>query len=62
MAIDPRVSGKLRSERDDDRLTEDDIAKAKLGPRGVPGAPDTVRKTPELTKNTSPITDPGHTE
>jgi|tagenome__1003787_1003787.scaffolds.fasta_scaffold19166207_1 hypothetical protein len=54
MAIDPRTQGKLRSGRDDHRPTEDDIAKAKLGPRGVPGAPDAVRETPEMTKNTPP--------
>jgi hypothetical protein len=62
MTDDPRVLGKLRAERDDDRPTEDDIAKSKLGPRGVPGAPDLVRKTPDLTKNTPPIIDPGHTQ
>ncbi len=62
MTIDPRVLGKLRSQRDDDRLTEDDIAKAKLGPRGVPGAPDTGRMTPDRKKKTPPIIDPGHTQ
>jgi hypothetical protein len=62
MAIDPRVLGKLRAERDDGRPTEDDIAKAKLGPRGIPGEPPVVRETPELKKNTPPIIDPGHTQ
>jgi hypothetical protein len=28
--------------REEERLTEDEIARRKLGPRGVPGAPDTA--------------------
>jgi hypothetical protein len=31
--------------------TEDDIAREKLGPRGVPGAPDPRKLTPEQEKN-----------
>jgi hypothetical protein len=34
-----------------DRPTEDDIARRKLGPRGVPGAPDTATMTPQQKKN-----------
>ena len=34
-----------------DRQTEDDIARKKLGPRGVPGAPDTAKITPQEEKN-----------
>ena len=33
-----------------DRLTEDEIAREKLGPRGVPGAPDTARMRRERTR------------
>jgi hypothetical protein len=33
--------------------SEDDIARAKLGPRGVPGAPDPARMTPQQLKNTT---------
>ena len=30
---------------------EDDIAREKLGPRGVPSAPDTAKMTPQEKKN-----------
>jgi hypothetical protein len=33
--------------REEDRLTEDEIARRKLGPRGVPGAVDTAKMTPQ---------------
>jgi hypothetical protein len=36
---------------EDDRPTEDDLARAKLGPRGVPGQPDTAKMTPQQKKN-----------
>jgi hypothetical protein len=35
---------------DEDRPTEDDIAREKLGPRGVPGAGDTAKMTPQREK------------
>ncbi len=37
--------------REEDRQTEDEIARKKLGPRGVPGAPDTAKMTPQEEKN-----------
>jgi hypothetical protein len=37
--------------REEDRQTEDEIARKKLGPRGVPGAPDTAKMTPQEGKN-----------
>ena len=37
--------------REQDRQTEDDIAREKLGARGVPGAPDTAKMTPQEKKN-----------
>jgi hypothetical protein len=40
-----------RDTRDEDRLTEDEIARRKLGPRGVPGGPDTSKMTPQQKKN-----------
>lgn len=43
------------------RLSEDDIARALLGPRGVPGKPDTAKMTPQQEKNFPKYTDPGHT-
>jgi hypothetical protein len=36
--------------REEDRRTEDDIARKKLGPQGVPGVPDTARMTPQVEK------------
>jgi hypothetical protein len=44
------------------RLSEDDIARARLGPRGVPGKPDTAKMTPQQEKNMPKYVDPGHTE
>lgn len=40
--------------------TEDDIAKAKLGPRGVPGEPDKPAKDPDELQIPTYV-DPGHT-
>jgi hypothetical protein len=36
---------------EEERQTEDEIARKKLGPRGVPGAPDTATMTPRESKN-----------
>jgi hypothetical protein len=44
------------------RLTEDDMARAQLGPRGIPGKPDTAKMTPQQEKNMPKYVDPGHTE
>ena len=41
-----------RESRDDERPTEDDIAREKLGPRGVPGEPDQATMTPQRAKKT----------
>jgi hypothetical protein len=38
--------------REEDRLTEDEMARRKLGPRGVPGAPDTAVMTPQSEQET----------
>ena len=37
--------------RDEERLTEDEMARRKLGPRGVPSAPDTATMTRQSAKN-----------
>jgi hypothetical protein len=37
--------------REEDRPTEDDIARKKLGPRGVPDAADTAKMTPQEDEN-----------
>jgi hypothetical protein len=34
-----------------ERLTEDEIARRKLGPRGVPGGQDFAKMTPQQEKN-----------
>ena len=36
--------------REEERLTEDEMARQKLGPRGVPGAPDTATMTRQNAK------------
>src|SRR3569833_658780 len=38
---------------------EDDIQREQLGPRGVPGAPDPARMTPQREKKTPKQGDPG---
>src|SRR5580704_8452984 len=43
--------GMPRNTGDEERLTEDEIARRKLGPRGVPGGPDTSKMTPQQKKN-----------
>jgi hypothetical protein len=48
--------------REEGRLTEDEIARRKLGPRGVPGAPDTATMTPQYRKNLPEVGEfDGHT-
>jgi len=37
---------------EDERPTEDDIAREKLGPRGIPGAPSPTKMTPQREKKT----------
>jgi hypothetical protein len=36
--------------REEERETEDQMARRKLGPRGVPGEPDSARMTPQRKK------------
>jgi hypothetical protein len=36
---------------DKERLTEDEIARRKLGPRGVPGGEGSAKMTPQQRKN-----------
>jgi hypothetical protein len=44
--MEPSHGGNGQLDDGKPRLTEDDIARALLGPRGVPGKPDTARMTP----------------
>jgi hypothetical protein len=41
--------------------SEDGIRREQLGPRGVPGAPDPAKMTPQRAKKTPKNIDPGHT-
>ena len=46
------MTGKIReATREEERETEDQIARRKLGPRGQPGAPDTTALTPQSEEN-----------
>jgi hypothetical protein len=40
-----------RKPRQEERPTEDDLARQKLGPRGVPNAPDSATMTPQQEEN-----------
>lgn len=48
--------------REEDRPTEDDAVREKLGPRGIPGGPDRTKMTPQREKKTPKSGDfDGHT-
>ena len=55
---------KALREDPDKRPSEDDLVRQHLGPRGVPGAPDPARMTPERRKKTPLLDDipPEHTK
>ena len=61
MTQTPVEKGRVRQARDDGRPTEDDIAKAKLGPQGMLGKPDkpSIADADEL--QLPKTIDPGHT-
>jgi hypothetical protein len=61
MAQTIREKAKIRQNRDDDRPTEDDIARRDLGPRGKKGGPDTAKMTQDSELQTPSPIDPGHT-
>jgi hypothetical protein len=51
-----------RETTEQDRRTEDDIAREKLGPRGVPNQPSPAKMTPQREKKTPKSGDfDGHT-
>jgi hypothetical protein len=60
MVQTPIEKATVRQARDDDRPTEDDIAKAKLGPQGVPGKPDKPPIADEDELQLPKALDPGH--
>jgi hypothetical protein len=47
-----RSSAMTPKSNDDERPTEDDIAREKLGPRGIPGEPSPAKMTPQREKKT----------
>jgi len=60
-APNPRILGKLRSGREGDRPSEDDLAQQHVGRRGLPGEPAPKSSLPEnVTQIPKPL-DPGHT-
>jgi hypothetical protein len=50
-----------KNERERDRETEDDRARRKLGPRGVPGGNGTSKLTKNEAEQMPKPVDPGHT-
>jgi hypothetical protein len=50
-----------RQLNDQQRETEDDSQREKLGPRGVPGTPDLAKMTPQREKKIPVDPDPPHT-
>jgi len=50
-----------KNEREEGRETEDDRARRKLGPRGVPGREDTSKLTKNEKEQMPKPVDPGHT-
>ena len=55
-----REKARIRQNREDGRSTEDDIARARLGPRGQIGTPDTATMTEDSKLQTPSPIDPGH--
>ena len=60
MAQTVREKAKIRQNREGERVTEDDIARQRLGPRGEVGKPDTATMTEDSRLQTPSAIDPGH--
>jgi hypothetical protein len=60
-ALDPMTLGKLRSGREGDRPSEDDIARQKMGARGRPGEDPITNELRESKTQLPKPLDPGHT-
>jgi len=56
-----KLAGRLSSGRDEDRPTEDDLAKAELGEQGIPGKPAKPPVADEDELDIPRHIDPGHT-
>jgi hypothetical protein len=57
----PRIAGKLRSGRQSDRPSEDDLVREHMGPRGLPGEPARANALRESETQIPKGLDPGHT-
>jgi hypothetical protein len=57
----PRILGKLRSGRQGDRPSEDDLVRQHMGPRGLPGEPARANALRESETQIPKALDPGHT-
>jgi hypothetical protein len=60
-ALDPMTLGRLRSGREGDRLSEDDIARSKMEARGRPGDAPVANELKESETQIPKPLDPGHT-
>jgi hypothetical protein len=58
--IDPLTKGKIRSGREQGRVTEDEIARQREGEQGTPGKAKPQVMDDDTLQNPKPI-DPGHT-
>ena len=56
---DPLTQGKIRAGREEGRVTEDDIARARQGEQGIPGKAKPQVIDDDRLQNPKPI-DPGH--
>lgn len=56
---DPLTKGRIRAGRDEGRVTEDDIARAREGEQGIPGKAKPQVLNDDRLQNPKPI-DPGH--
>ncbi len=59
--LDPKALGRLRAGREEGRLSEDDIARQNMGPRGRPGEQPSAPNLPENETQIPKPLDPGHT-
>jgi hypothetical protein len=55
-----REKARIRQNREGERVTEDDIARRRLGPRGEVGKADTATMTEDSRLQTPSPLDPGH--
>jgi hypothetical protein len=59
--VSPIVASRIRGGRDDGRPSEDDLARAKLGEQGVPGAPPKPQLIDDDELQNPKSIEPGHT-